>query len=390
MAYGAEDRFVGRYQNRAQACREFGELADRYASFYKRGDPVADALVDWLSAHGEEGTRLLERALRQLTAHELPADWPEPLRAFLDDACTIPDWVDFDEINLGAAAYQRLGLMAMIILSAWSLVNGYHSSAAVKPLAFTGELTKRAPGRLIETAGFVSEAVQTDGLRRGNAGYEMTVRVRIVHAQVRRACARSERWRKDEWGTPINQADMFGTLLEFSLLVVEGARRLGFRMSRREREAILTLWRYAGHLSGVHPALLDELSSEERASHIRNLVGLVQPGPDEDSIELTQALLRVLAMHRGGRAEAAFAAVVSRYHSGLSRALNGKEVSDALGVPDDIWQYAIYPTWAIVRPLEAVRRRIPGASRLLSLVGNQTIRQDLKRKVKTTRGLTIA
>ena len=124
----------------------------------------------------------------------------------------------------------------MIVLSAWSLINGYHSSAAVKPLAFTGELRHRAQRRLAETARFVSEATQVDGLRAGRPGRDISLRVCLIHSHVRRACLDSGQWRSDLWGLPINQADMFGTLLEFSLLMMDGAQRLGFFLTAQERE----------------------------------------------------------------------------------------------------------------------------------------------------------
>ena len=86
----------------------------------------------------------------------LPTAPPE-LRRFLERAEEVPAWADFDEMKVGALAYQRFGILGMIVLSAWSLkINGYHSSAAVKPLAFTGELHHNAQRRLAETARFVS------------------------------------------------------------------------------------------------------------------------------------------------------------------------------------------------------------------------------------------
>jgi len=275
------ESFPSRYCNREQARREFGADADRYASYYLMGDPIAEDLAAWLQRGGERAKTQLEGALeRGLSSVPNP---PSELRRFFERAESIPSWVDFAELRQGALAYQRFGILGMIVLSAWSLINGYHSSAAVKPLAFTGQLRHNAQRRLAETARFVSEASQVDGLRRGRPGYEISLRVALIHAHVRSACARSSGWRTEEWGIPINQADMLGTL------------------------------------------------------------------------------------------DAYYEA------NGLARALNGPEIADNLGIPNDLWKYSEYPVRAVLTPLERLRRVIPGASSLVAHTNNTIIRRDLER-----------
>lgn len=369
--------FPSRYRNRREASARFGEDADRYARFYLQGDPLADDLVSWSEHQGERAKALVERALRDGIG-SIPTP-PRELHRFFERAERIPEWVDFKQIETGALAYQRFGILGMFVLSAWSLINGYHSSAAVKPLAFTGQLHHNTQRRLAETARFVSEATQVDGLRAGRPGYEISIRVSIIHAHVRRACSRSGGWQTDLWGVPINQADMLGTLLEFSLLMMDGAQRLGFALTAEEREAILALWRYCGHLSGVDAWLLDHLSNEAQTRRLAELVRLIQPGPDEDSRTLTEQLLKVPGQNAGGKGPPMLAVAVSRVHNGLARAFNGHEIADDLGIPDDLWQYSLYPIRAAITPFEWVRRKIPGASRLASHVGNQAVRGDLTR-----------
>lgn len=369
--------FPSRYTNRHLARLVFGDDADRYAGFYLESDPLADDLIVWMERAGEPAKVLFERALRHgLSAVGRPA--PE-LARFFHRAEEIPSWVDFAQIRSGALAYQRFGILGMIILSAWSLINGYHSSAAVKPLAFTGQLRHNAQRRLAETARFVSEATQVGGLHFAGRGREISLRVSIIHAHVRRACLSSGQWQTEVWGLPINQADMFGTLLEFSLLMMDGAQRLGFFLTRDEREAILALWRYCGYLSGVDPWLLEPLGSEARTRRLAELLRLVQPGPDEDSLALTRQLLKVPGQNANGKGPPLLAATVSRVHNGLARAFNGPEIADDLGIPDDLWQYSVYPIRAAVAPLEWLRRKVPGANRLASHFGNQAVRGDLTR-----------
>ena len=372
-----DDPFPSRYQNRRQARVLFGDDADRYAGLYLVGDPLADDLVAWIDCAGERAKQQFEQALRGgigSVAQPHPA-----LVRFFERADALPAWVDFDQIRTGALAYQRFGIFGMLVLSAWSLINGYHSSAAVKPLAFTGQLRHNTQRRLAETARFVSEASQVGGLRRGRLGWEISLRVSLIHAHVRRACLGSESWRTEDWGLPINQADMFGTLLEFSLLMMDGAQRLGFSLTSHEREAILAMWRYCGHLSGVDPWLLEQLGSEAATGKMADLLRLIQPGPDADSMALTEQLLRVPGKNAKGKGPPMLAVAVSRFHNGLARALNGHSIADDLGIPDDLWQYSIYPVKAAVAPVEWFRQRVPGANRLAAHIGNRAIRGDLTR-----------
>ncbi len=264
-----ESAFPSRYENREEARRRFGADADRYARFYGVGDPLADALVGWIERNGESAKAQFDLALRRGVS-SVPGASPE-LRRFFERADALPAWVDFDQIQTGALAYQRFGILGMIVLSAWSLINGYHSSAAVKPLAFIGALRDRAQRPLAETARFVSEATQIDGLRLG------------------------------------------------------------------------------------------------------------RPGPDEDSRALTEQLLQVPGQNAKGQGPPFLALAVSRIHNGLARAFNGPEIAEDLGIPDDLWQYSVYPIRAAVAPFEWLRRRVPGANRLASQVGNRAVRGDLTR-----------
>lgn len=104
----SETDFPSRYENREEARRQFGDDADRYASFYFAGDPPADALVEWIERNGESAKAQFERAL-QSGISALPGASPE-LMQFFERAETMPAWVDFDQIRLGALAYQRFGI----------------------------------------------------------------------------------------------------------------------------------------------------------------------------------------------------------------------------------------------------------------------------------------
>ncbi len=376
-----DQRDTRRFCNRDAARAEWGTMADHCASFYNLGDPVADAFVaEFSGARQGHGLRLLGRALDR-GIHALD-DPPAVLVDLLEDVDRVPAWVDFDEQDRGARAYQRTGPGAMIVLSAWALMNGYHCGPAVKPLVMTGQLEKMAPRRLVETGRFVIETVQQGALRRSGQGFKLAVRVRIMHALVRKMLLDSGRWNVPEWGVPINQADMVGTILEFSLLMIRGTEMMGYRFSDAEKEGIIQLWRYSGLIGGVHPDLLQYLDSWGHAAEFGDMLHAIQAGPDQDSVSLAQALRQVPRQNARNQAEALFAEVVVRYHDGLTWVFNGDDMARDLQIPNRTWKFAIGPTRAVIGAAESIRLRVPGASLAVAAAGNLLLRNEIRRALE--------
>jgi hypothetical protein len=141
------------------------------------------------------------------------------------------------------------------VLFSVSLLAGYVSAGITKTLVATGELERMAPRRIAETSKFVDDVYNSKTLGRSSDGFKSTIRVRIMHAFVRRKLLRAG-WDVQRWGVPINQADMAGTVLSFSISYLLGLRMLGFVITRRERHALINLSRYFGRLHGVEDALL--------------------------------------------------------------------------------------------------------------------------------------
>lgn len=369
------DGLCERFVNRAEARRLYGALADDYGRSQLRGDPVADAVARWMRARGEAARGLFERALaRGIASIDDP---PEELAALFAEIDRVPEWVDWSRIEHGARTYQRVGPATLFILSAWSLMNGYHCGPAVKPLAFTRQLEAMAPRRLAETGRFITEVTQSGGLQRHARGLEIAVRVRLMHAAVRVQLERAPEWRTRAWGVPINQADMLGTTMEFSLLWLRGAEQMGFHFTDEEREDVLHLWRYVGWLSGVEDALLGWIDSFACGVRVAEMIHLVQPGPDDDSLALAAALRNVPLQIARSPIEKLSAKWIVRYHDGLTRAFNGDRIADDLRIPNAHWKHSIVPTRVVVRSMERVRRALPGATWLATELGNRRVRAQI-------------
>jgi hypothetical protein len=85
---------------------------------YLASDPLADDLVTWIERTGEPAQAQFERSIRHGIAG-VPNPEPE-LQRFFERADELPDWVDFTQIRVGALAYQRFGILGMIVLSSSS------------------------------------------------------------------------------------------------------------------------------------------------------------------------------------------------------------------------------------------------------------------------------
>jgi hypothetical protein len=216
------------------------------------GNPTPEQwrMVEWMSASGMEQTRpLFDRALAEGIA-SVP-DAPEPLREFFIQIETLPDWVDPNKLRRGARALRRGGADGMYIARDVSLLGGYQFSGFNKTLVRTGALEKGSNKRFAETMQWAMDVISEGGLDPIGIGYRSTIRVRLIHAFVRRHVAAMPDWRGDEWGVPVNQTDMAATLV--GALIAPSAAGLGMGIVLRpvDLDGIAHLTRYVGWLIGV-------------------------------------------------------------------------------------------------------------------------------------------
>lgn len=340
--------------------RRHGQRADQYRTYLFRTDPLADAAAAALAEMGGEGHRLVDRALNR--GVEAAPNAPSALRDLFAQLEEVPFWVDWDQLDLGGQVFLRSGLFGVLAIGLVSLPLSYSSPAGNKPLVFSGQLIKRAARRLGETGRFVYLTSQPGALRRFGDGFRATVKVRLMHAQVRRLLWQSGRWDSGRWGEPINQAYLAATNLLFSVALLDGMRSFGLRFTQVEREALMQLWRYSGYLSGVAPELL--CATESEARRLLDVVFALEGPPDEDSRALVSALMQV--SHATGLKRVDW---LEQLLYGISYGLIGDERARALGYPRT-WRRWIVPA---LRPaisvLDFLRSLAPGARRLLDTVG---------------------
>ncbi len=343
---------------------QFGAGVDTLLAALDRLDPLADAAADALAHLPAGGHHHVDAALLGDTR-----DAPPALRELLDSVAEFPRWVDWARVDRGCAVFLRAGFVGGLVLGLRSLPYGYAAPAGNKPLVFSGRLAERAPRRLAETARFVAAVSEPGGLYRRDAGYTITVKVRLMHAQVRRLLQQSGRWDSARWSAPINQHDMLATILLFSQVFLDGLRLLGLHVDRHEGDDFIHLWRVIGWLIGVDEVLLpdDEISARTASETIY----LTQGPPDVDSRELVAALLNAPAQTARTPAQQRQARVRMHITRQLCRHLLGNPLADALEVPRERPALAAPILIGALVGLDRARARLPVLERYATRAGRR-------------------
>lgn len=359
------------YTNLDVAKQSHGARADKYVQLLWRADPIADAVVDVFAQMEEAQWRhMLDIALDR--GIDSVPNAPEPMRALFAQLDHVPFWVDRHQCDLGGATFLRcrLGFVALAMLS---LPLIYSWPAGNKPLALSGHLVHRASQRLKDTTRYVFSISQPGGLGRFAEGFKMTVKVRLIHSQVRRLLRLSGQWREEAWGAPINQCHMAGTNLLFSVGVLDALSRIGYLFKPTEREALIHLWRYAGYLLGVENELL--VAGEWEGHRLLDLMFTFEPKPDDDSRALVNALMQTSFEYVRGFKAARPCSMNVCY--GISRALIGDARADALGFPKTIWRWLVPVVWPATRLIETTRCFSPAVQALARVAGPKAFRHLL-------------
>jgi hypothetical protein len=365
-AESTRPRFPGRYVNLEVARDRFGCRVDRLGRHFWETDELADRVITAIHEMGRaEGWRAFERGLR---GERIP-DAPLAVRELIEEAAHVPAWVDWSTCDRGGALLMRAGMLGGAVLGARSLILGYASPGGNKPLIFSARLKEQASRRLNETARFVQAVSRPAGMRPFSEGWQITLKVRLIHAQVRNMILASGRWNENAWGAPLNHHDLGGTTLLFSAAIIDGLRKLGMVISPDEAESYIHLWRWVGRTIGVHPDILP--GSEPEAMRLASLIETTMGEPDQDSRDLTKALLDspfhgadTPAKVREAKRNVVIARIICRH-------LIGDELADKLGVPASSIRLALPVLKRMVGTVERLTRAVPFGERGAIAIGTQ-------------------
>jgi len=306
------------------------------------GDPPADQAVEEIYRTGRLDA--VQALLNHLVVNDavVPAALPPAIRSFWTQSKRFAR-SQAVQIRKGEDFFADHGPEIVMVLGFYSLPQDY-AARGVRVLFETGELSHRPNRRVFETLQMVVDVMSPGGLAAEGRGIATALKVRLMHAAVRKLLLHSYELHSlppalREWdftlGRPLNQEDMAGTLMSFSVLILEGLEKLGIRASREEAEAYLDAWRVIGRILGIQPDLIPD--NLEEAQELTKIIGGRQIAPSWMGKSMTENLLVLYQEHIGWR-------LLKGIPAALMRLFLVQEIADGLGIPQELFWRAVIQT----------------------------------------------
>jgi len=306
------------------------EMADNYVAHTIVGDPVMDALVEELAPLSRNQIHRLISAGMEEDRDGL-RNAPQALRDFFMDAPQPdPDWLDHDAFAPGVRAFQRNSVAVLSAFVTGVLIDGF-STLISKSFVQTGRIFDNGVWRLKQNNRHQMEIFWPGGLKRHGDGWKLSVRIRFVHAQVRRLLAQTEEWDHDAWGVPISAAHVGYSAACFAARTVRHSEALGARYSAEERVGFHAVWRYAAYLMGIPETIL--FTDENHALDIYRIGSICEPPPTTEAILMTNALVNSAPLVAGITDPEGRKKLVNKVIYPVSRGLVGNNLADKLKFP---------------------------------------------------------
>lgn len=344
------------------------ETAASYCAHTLIGDPEGEALIEDLFALGE-GTayRMIQAAMDEDDKGLSGA--PQSLLDFFEKASLPPDWWDPVATGPGIHSFHRHADLILQAFVGGVLVEGFSTNIA-KSFIITGRLRDQGVRRLKNNNRHVLEIFWPKGLERQGDGWKLSVRIRLVHAQVRRLLRSSPDWDAQSWGEPISAAHLALAACAFSARLLKHSMRMGVPFSREERESFIMIWLYSAYLMGIPETILPR--SEAEALELYDIARLCEPCPDFESIIMANALISsvplVLGLNADGEAQD-----LRKVAYAVSRDLVGDELADQLRFPSANTRWLMKGIWMRTQLQRLQRALIPGRARTVRLNNFQHI-----------------
>ena len=309
------------------------EAADNYIRHTIVGDPELDPVMAELAELPPADMHQYIRAGVEQDDEATLCRAPQILRDFFDNM-QVPDWVNFEDFKPGQRAFFNNMNNMLIAYAIGSAVEGF-STLVSKSFSITGRVTGLGLGaerRLRQNNRHMVEIYFPTGLLRDGEGWKISMRIRFIHARMRKLLTDSDVWDHAAWGTPLSAAHLGGiALYTFSIRQFQHAISMGSAIIQEERDSIVKIWRYGGHILGVPEAIL--FTSEAEAKRNYEIAHLCEPPPDDDAVGVANAVFKAIPAMAGVKTEAERKSL-QMYAYRLSRALIGNELADQYGYPN--------------------------------------------------------
>jgi hypothetical protein len=254
------------------------------------GDAEADNLIQQLIT--QEGIGFL-RAQMPFLADFKKLDFqsqPQLIRDFLTQNSSPPDFFNKKELIRATDFYRQNQQTIGLILGLYALPYCYLGADGARVLYMSERIRKDTYNRLVETGNFLKAVMDYDNWT-SNKIFAICIKVRLMHAVIRYFTLHSQKWDM-AWGHPINQEDMLGTNLAFSLIVLRSMRKLGYNIDNTYERAYMHTWSIISFLLGIDKAILP--ANEQEAIKLERLIAARQFRQSTESQALTGSLMQAI------------------------------------------------------------------------------------------------
>ncbi len=313
----------------------------KYAPLYHRVDELGDEVVKetYLKLNYKEASAIIHKYSKQpITEND---DASENVKKLFLQLQETPHWFDKDLANKGARFCMRTGANGLMILRDFTLMGGYDFAYISKPLIFTEALKKGAVKRLKDTLEFWVNVTRESALQPNSEAYQLIVRTRLMHSYARlKIKEKTEQWDYQNWGEPINSWDMIATYTGFSLVFMQGLKKLGIIISDDEEKGLFHLWKYIGYLLGIPVDYLP--NDRHQAVEQFYWWTTIQDEGDDDSAQLAKALLNenlenTIYKHSFQRK------MLKNLHQSMNWFLLDEEINKRLQIPKPAKAFSVFP-----------------------------------------------
>lgn len=302
------------------------DLLALFIDHYWQGDQLMDAVVECFRVIGmKRGRQLLEQALDD--GIDAVPDPPAELVALFASLDRIPEWHDPERWERGRRLWIDCSLAGKLGMGIQDAIGTFVGAEVSSATAATKRFVNAPLLRNLETARWFHAATKPGFLDRHSVEFKDTVRVRLMHSQVRMGLRRA--WGDEHFaanGNPISTSTTMGAAVTFALLPMLTDHNHGRRASRRDIDDVMRYWAYIAYIFGVAPDIIPTTGEDGimLADHMVTHAG----GPTSGTEMMTRAAADNLAAASGVPgllARAAVAPVLGAvaYYSGepLARAL---------------------------------------------------------------------
>jgi hypothetical protein len=269
---------------------------------------------------------------------------------------SVPEWMDEELLQVGCDFFVATWPLAFLCFS-WALLGGFGAETASAVLvesrywALKGETGQRDSfQRLQETAAWLYDmcAHGAHSFRPGGIAWEAALHVRFLHARTRAAVSSKKSWDTGKNGLPINQAQLIGTLLGLSVLVLQGMEKtMGCQFQSQHREGFIHLWRVIGYLFGIEEALNPNTSFSNACINMESVFAFAIPSHPDPAItgKLSKHMCETISR---GMSEQYGVHVPAAHFAARTRLYLGDPYCDAIGLPQVEWRYRLL-SWFFTR-----------------------------------------